>query len=242
MKEYLNINSQQLLNDCQSYSLLWDYLSLLVRQNGQIDLKTDISSLLLNDNETSIWSTSTTPQQQQINDDYRSNTPNSEINSITDNLNNRLKLNDDEILTKLRQLLSIGQRLDAIEWSIKHNLWSHAFFIATTTQNLDLKLIDKIKLKFINSFLIQDPLKTCYQLYMGRSPTIPINLIEWNDWRRHLAIIISNQDSSNKDIVLKSIKSIADSLSTNNRIAASHFCYLLANAQIGEYKKKSSKI
>ncbi len=239
-KEYLNINNQQLLNDSQSYSLLWDYLSLLVRQNGEIDLKTDLSSLLLNDNET--WSTSTTPLVVSKDDDYRSNTPNSEINSLTDNLNNRLKLNDDEILTKLRQLLSIGQRLDAIEWSIKHNLWSHAFFIATTTQNLDVKLIDKIKLKFINSFLIQDPLKTCYQLYIGRSPTIPINLIEWNDWRRHLAIILSNKDSFNKDIVFKSIKSIADSLSTNNRIAASHFCYLLANVQFGEYKKKSSKI
>jgi COPII coat assembly protein SEC16 len=239
-KEYLNINNQQLLNDSQSYSLLWDYLSLLVRQNGEIDLKTDLSSLLLNDNET--WSTSTTPLVVSKDDDYRSNTPNSEINSLTDNLNNRLKLNDDEILTKLRQLLSIGQRLDAIEWSIKHNLWSHAFFIATTTQNLDVKLIDKIKLKFINSFLIQDPLKTCYQLYIGRSPTIPINLIEWNDWRRHLAIILSNKDSFNKDIVLKSIKSIADSLSTNNRVAASHFCYLLSNVQFGEYKKKSSKI
>ena len=33
--------------DPQSHALLWDYLSLLVRQNGCVDLKTDVASLLL---------------------------------------------------------------------------------------------------------------------------------------------------------------------------------------------------
>ena len=251
-----------MLIDSQSYALLWEYLSLLVRQNGNVDLKTDISSLLLlNDQQnwtidSTVVSRSHAPtpslvMNQESHD--RSNTPNSEINSITDSLalmnvnNGRARgLNEEElILVKLRQLLASGQRLDAIEWSIKNNLWSHAFFIAITQQpQLDAKLIDKLKTKFINSFVMQDPLRTCYQLYIGRPPTITTipNLCEWNDWRRHLAIIVSNQDLYNKELVLKSIKTMGDCLATNNRIAASHFCYLLANVQFGDYKKKASKI
>lgn len=219
-----------------------------MRQNGHIDIKTDVSSLLLLNNESN-WSleshqsATTTPTT--INNDERSITPNSEINSIADNLGslNVRKLNEDEILIKLRQLLASGQRLDAIEWSIKNNLWSHAFFIAITQKpQIDAKLIERLKLKFINSFIIQDPLRTCYQLYVDRAPAITTNLCEWNDWRRHLAIIVSNQDSFNKELVLRSIKTMGDCLATNNRIAASHFCYLLANIQLGDYKKKASKI
>jgi hypothetical protein len=250
--------------------LIWEYLALLVRQNGQIDLKTDVSSLLLG--ETQNWSMETqnsnrqhttsngssqapTPSYDHINDNDRSNTPNSEINAITDSMasmnvinhghNNNRRLSDEDILIKLRQLLASGQRLDAIEWAIKNNLWSHAFFIAVTQQpQIDVKLIEKLKLKFINSFVMQDPLRTCYQLYVGRSPTITTipNLCEWNDWRRHLAMIVSNQDLYNKELVLRSIKTMGDCLATNNRVAASHFCYLLANVQFGDFKKKASKI
>jgi hypothetical protein len=53
VKDCLNgeagVSSVSLLNliDPQSHALLWDYLALLVRQNGIVDLKTDISPLLL---------------------------------------------------------------------------------------------------------------------------------------------------------------------------------------------------
>lgn len=46
VKECLS-NSNVNLIDPQSHALLWDYLALLVRQNGIFDLKTDISPLLL---------------------------------------------------------------------------------------------------------------------------------------------------------------------------------------------------
>ena len=43
-------NANVNLIDPQSHALLWDFLALLVRQNGIVDLKTDISSLLLSGN------------------------------------------------------------------------------------------------------------------------------------------------------------------------------------------------
>ena len=43
-------NTNVNLIDPQSHALLWDFLALLVRQNGIVDLKTDISPLLLSGN------------------------------------------------------------------------------------------------------------------------------------------------------------------------------------------------
>lgn len=38
---------------------------------------------------------------------------------------------------------------------------------------------------------------------------------EWNDWRRHLAMIVSNVDDSNRDLVYTTIKTMGDSLGMN---------------------------
>lgn len=46
VKDCLSSQNVNLI-DPQSHALLWDYLALLVRQNGLVDLKTDISPLLL---------------------------------------------------------------------------------------------------------------------------------------------------------------------------------------------------
>jgi hypothetical protein len=35
---------------------------------------------------------------------------------------------------------------------------------------------------------------------------------EWNDWRRHLAMIVSNIDDNNRDLVYNSIRSMGDHL------------------------------
>lgn len=55
-------------------------------------------------------------------------------------------------------------------------------------------------------------------------------------------MIVANVDESNKDLVLNSIKTMGDSLASNGRVAASHFCYLLADCQFGTFNKKSSKL
>ncbi|CAF0711049.1 unnamed protein product [Brachionus calyciflorus] len=269
VKECLASNTS--LIDPQSHALLWDFLALLVRQNGIIDLKTDISPLLLsglvgND------------QQQQQNDLKHSESTQS-LNQQQDFVMVQQKencevSNSDEVnLNRLRQLLGAGQKSDAIEYTIKHNMWPHALFLASSTYNsssqtqtindtkttlsntnLNLinnspvinesKMLSKVKLRFISSLPQNDPILTCYQLLMGRVPTAASNLSksEWNEWRRHLAMIVSNVDDSNRNLVLNTIKTMGDSLASNGRIAASHFCYLLSNCTFGTFNKKSSKL
>lgn len=112
--------------------------------------------------------------------------------------------NDEEVhLNKLRQLLGAGQRTDAIDLAIKHNMWPHALFLASSFGNFAInnsaamnqtassastissaaaaaaaqqqsepKLLQKVKIRFINSLQPNDPIQTCYQLLIGRVPTI----------------------------------------------------------------------
>jgi hypothetical protein len=55
-------------------------------------------------------------------------------------------------------------------------------------------------------------------------------------------MIVANIDETNKDLVMNSIKTMGDTLASNGRVAASHFCYLLSDCQFGTYNKKSSKL
>jgi hypothetical protein len=244
--------------DMQSYQLLWEYLSLLIRQNGYFDLKTDISSLLLGENHN--WhQTSASPNHQNTNDQTNDNQQDEiDDDDLTDVFSSKLKINgnrhpnqthDTMVLTKLKEYLSNGNKLNAIDWLSKNNEWSHAFFIASTMQSTSTSssssstIMSKLKLKFINSISQQDPIHTLYQLYIGRIPTL--TTIDWNEWRLHLALILSNYDSTdtnNDSLVKNSIKKFADTLASNSRYAAAHFCYLLINTPFGDYKKKSSKI
>jgi hypothetical protein len=107
---------------------------------------------------------------------------------------------DDSHLNKLRQLLGAGQKGDAIELAVKFNMWPHALFLAssfnsvissTTTTivpasssslpsstatssalNEKYKALNKVKNRFINSLQPSDPIHTCYQLLVGRIPTV----------------------------------------------------------------------
>jgi hypothetical protein len=250
MKECLSNTN---LIDSQSYALLWEFLALLVRQNGNIDLKTDVSPLLINEDENWTFSLSngtvkTSSSNQAVTSSFLNSEQDDESTNLVDtfsassmNKTFTKTMSNEEIQSKLRKLLASGQKNDAIEWAIKYNLWSHAFFIGLS---LDTKVLNKIKLRFINSIAQNDPIQTTYQLLIGRVPSVANNLtkFEWNDWKRHLATIASNIDDTNRDLVINSIRAIGDSLATNGRIAASHFCYLLAKCQFGEFKKKSSKL
>lgn len=207
-----NMASSNLI-DPQSHALLWDYLALLVRQNGIVDLKTDISPLLLS----GIVESSNQHQQQQQQMDFvmigENNAAASAAASLIDEQSKKVhqSLNEDEMhLNRLRQLLSSGQRTDAIEYSMKHNMWPHALFLASaqlstlptsgssaggliptsnslvnvaatlnsTTSNSimnmanETKTLHKVKTRFINSLQSNDPIQTCYQLLIGRVPTV----------------------------------------------------------------------
>lgn len=185
-------NSNINLIDPQSHALLWDFLALLVRQNGLIDLKTDISPLLLTGIgaeplqqhskplSSSPSSSSLVALQQQQDFVLVNNDTEQQQQQQPQPL--KVKQTEDEIhINKLRHLLGAGQKMDAIELAIKFNMWPHALFLAsysnlntvnTAQPQIDTKILSKVKARFINSLAPNDPIQTCYQLLTGRIPTV----------------------------------------------------------------------
>lgn len=207
--------------DPQSHCLLWEYLSLLVRQNGVIDLKTDISPLLLNgiidkqDTAAATIASSASSDQIQAKkmehsysqQDFVMINKNAESNETS---NETRSEQDDSCMSHLRNLLGAGLRNDAIDYCIKQNMWPHALFLASTsiqsseslyssnaanfdspmmslphqqasqststTNHSDYKLLNKVKQRFLTSLPETDPITTCYQLLIGRVPSI-LNVI-----------------------------------------------------------------
>jgi hypothetical protein len=115
---------------------------------------------------------------------------NSKVKSTKLQSSNANVTSEEEIhLNKLRQLLGAGQKSDAIELAIKYNMWPHALFLASSSfannnNNIvannnsssittsDSKALNKVKIRFINSLQPNDPIHTCYQLLIGRIPTV----------------------------------------------------------------------
>jgi hypothetical protein len=232
------------LIDPQSHSLLWDYLSILIRQNGVVDIKTDISSLLLSGILETGNEAAAVQQQQQAESTmvqprgkkqlldttgYSIIAPGEfkidengadQLVSVTHSNQTAAEGEHDSAnMRRLRQLLGTGLKSDAIDHCVKHNMWSHALFIASTiiavasvtpsgsnapsasssatglansaagsssnhlssmkamlsmqsTGQSEVKQLQKVKIRFLASLPQNDPISTCYQLLIGKIPSI----------------------------------------------------------------------
>lgn len=63
----------------------------------------------------------------------------------------------------------------------------------------------------------------------------------WDDWRPHLAMIISNT-SANPEINRRSITTLGDTLFAKGDIHAAHLCYILAQIDFGAYGANGVKL
>ena len=73
-----------------------------------------------------------------------------------------------EITDKFRNYLIYGDINGALAFASEHNLWGHAFFLAS---KVDRRQHAEIMLKFANKIKLNDPLQTLYQLMSGRIPS-----------------------------------------------------------------------
>lgn len=80
-----------------------------------------------------------------------------------------------------------------------------------------------------------------YQLSVFFFPTQCVADPRWDDWRPHLAMIISNT-SANPEVNRRSITTLGDTLSTRGDIHAAHFCYILAQIDFGAYGTNGVKL
>lgn len=95
------------------------------------------------------------------------NTPLSETNASSTSI-----VKDEVVTSKFREFLIYGSGKEALEWAMKHNLWGHAFFLAS---KLDKRTYANVMTRFANGIALNDPLQTLYQLLSGKVPVMVTN-------------------------------------------------------------------
>ncbi|XP_054086639.1 uncharacterized protein LOC105219596 isoform X2 [Zeugodacus cucurbitae] len=252
-----------------SYTLMWNLLILLLRQNGMV-VGTDIAELLLKNqqqfpyqiepadgDDSSVLSGDEEDEEQapaadtataeQTNTEHVSgneaeavtNAPKQAATQSTTTVTNAPVLTDAEITEKFRNYLLYGNVNEALDWATDNNLWGHALFLAS---KVDRRSHANVMMKFANKLSLNDPLQTLYQLMSGRQPSSVTSVQDekWGDWRPHLSMILSNT-SQKPELDRKSITTLGDSLLNRGDLFAAHFCYLMAQVGFGRYQESATQ-
>ncbi|XP_049310385.1 uncharacterized protein LOC105232085 isoform X3 [Bactrocera dorsalis] len=250
-----------------SYTLMWNLLILLLRQNGMV-VGTDIAELLLKNQQqfpyqiehadagdsSALSGDEADEQQAPATDSAVAEQHNTERDSgneaetvtntskqapkSTTTISNIPVLSDDEITEKFRNYLLYGNVNEALDWATDNNLWGHALFLAS---KVDRRSHANVMMKFANKLSLNDPLQTLYQLMSGRQPSSVTSVQDekWGDWRPHLSMILSNT-SQKPELDRKSITTLGDSLLNRGDLFAAHFCYLMAQVGFGRYQESAT--
>uniref|UniRef100_A0A182WDD2 Sec16 Sec23-binding domain-containing protein n=1 Tax=Anopheles minimus TaxID=112268 RepID=A0A182WDD2_9DIPT len=240
-----------------SFALLWNYIILLLRQNGTF-VGTDISELLMRNKEEYPFESIQTSVTRSANISGRNSSLSQaaaereadarqegesedagEVSQDGGDGHGALveaapkSLTELEITDKFRSYLLYGNISEALEWATEHNLWGHALFLAS---KVDSRQHANVMMKFANKLTLNDPLQTLYQLLSGRTPASVTSVLDekWGDWRPHLAMLMSNS-SAKPELIKKSITTLGDTLHHRGDLYAAHFCYLLSDVAFGRF-------
>ncbi|KAL7017820.1 hypothetical protein ACKWTF_010542 [Chironomus riparius] len=244
LKQSLHLESIQRA----SYTLLWSYLILMIRQNGSYT-EHDIAELLMKSSEEYKAydlddNKSSANINNEVDDENATDVSESEENDASEHHSNSAShqptsqsisaslMTEQVVLDKFKSYLLYGNIHDALDYATDNNLWGHALFLAS---KVDRRQHANVMLKFANKLSYNDPLQTLYQIMSGRMPACVTNFDEkWGDWRPHLAMIISNC-TDKPDLVKRSILALGDTLASRGDIFGSQFCYLLIDPQFTDY-------
>lgn len=156
-----------------SFSLLWNFLILLLRQRG-VFVGSDIAELLLKNRDDFPYDQHPLNSTKLSTAQKESGEPLSDVDSKDDSndaFSNDSEppssLSEKEITEKFRQYLLYGSINEALEWATDNNLWGHALFLAS---KMDRRSHANVMIKFANKLPLADPLQTLYQLKSGRIP------------------------------------------------------------------------
>ncbi|XP_011256769.1 uncharacterized protein LOC105251566 isoform X2 [Camponotus floridanus] len=234
--------------DRASYILLYELMIMLIQQNGNV-VGVDIAGLLLRNKDAyphdtnKITSQDIKRRESQVS--QRSGATGSDgstqdISALAEKSEIKQRKTTEQITDEFRDTLLYGRVQEALEYAMNEGLWGHALFLAS---KLDKRTYASVMTRFANSLPSHDPLQTLYQLHSGRVPAIVTCAADprWDDWRPHLAMIISNT-SANPEINRRSITTLGDTLFANGDIYAAHLCYILAQIDFGAYGANGVKL
>ncbi|XP_058802718.1 uncharacterized protein LOC131670805 isoform X2 [Phymastichus coffea] len=234
--------------EVSSYVLLYELMIMLIQQNGNV-VGVDIASLLLRNKEAYPYE-ATKPMKEPIRREStiseRSGASGSDRGITADTVQSlekeevKPRKTVEQLTDEFRNTLLYGLVREALEFAMVEGLWGHALFLAS---KLDKRTHASVMTRFANSLPTQDPLQTLYQLHSGRVPASVtcISDARWDDWRPHLAMIISNT-SANPEINRRAISTLGDTLASRGDVYAAHFCYILSQVDFGAYGQSNVKL
>ncbi|KAF7989744.1 hypothetical protein HCN44_008418 [Aphidius gifuensis] len=234
------------LNDPASYVLIYQLMITLIQQNGNV-VGVDIATLLLKNKELYPYNVNgynqvLTRRESVISQRSSGTGGDGSIYKLGNEIETTIKSKKtiEQITEEFRNTLLYGLVQEALEYAMNEGLWGHALFLAS---KLDKRTHASVMARFANSLPAQDSLQTLYQLHSGRIPASVTCIADskWDDWRPHLAMIISNT-SANPEIDYRSIIILGDTLAARGDLYAAHFCYLLAQIDFGMYESSNNKL
>ncbi|RLU21248.1 hypothetical protein DMN91_005621 [Ooceraea biroi] len=234
--------------DRASYVLLYELMIMLIQQNGNV-VGVDIAALLLRNKDAHPYDVSKLRSQEagrresqisQRSGATGGSGSTQDISTLSDKIETKQRKTTEQITDEFRDTLLYGRVQEALEYAMNEGLWGHALFLAS---KLDKRTHASVMTRFANSLPPHDPLQTLYQLHSGRVPAIVTCVADprWDDWRPHLAMIISNT-SSNPEVNRRSITTLGDTLFARGDVHAAHFCYILAQIDFGAYGSNGVKL
>lgn len=146
---------------------------------------------------------------------------------------------------QVEQLLLSGEREKACHAAMEAGLWGHALFLAS---HLNPQLYQTVCKRFAQSSISEgSPLQTLY-LLLAKCPQEMLKSLQGSGgssgtavdrWRENLAVILANRMQGD----VKVIGQLGDMLwSTQMRVAAAHFCYLVAETPFGPFENPNSRL
>ncbi|KAK9310683.1 hypothetical protein QLX08_000014 [Tetragonisca angustula] len=240
--------SNEEMIDRASYILLYELMIMLIQQNGNV-VGVDIAALLLRNKDAYPYDKQKSQDSERRESIISQRSGASITDSIQGNQDSIAKTEKvesnpqksmEQITDEFRKTLLYGLVQEALEYAMNEGLWGHALFLAS---KLDKRTHASVMTRFANSLPYHDPLQTLYQLHSGRIPAVVTGIsdLRWDDWRPHLAMIISNT-SANPEINRRSITTLGDTLSARGDVYAAHFCYILAQVDFGIYGASNVKL
>ncbi|KAK8734645.1 hypothetical protein OTU49_005913 [Cherax quadricarinatus] len=232
----------QTLLDKESVILIWEYLALLVKQNGKL-YGSDIAGLLLRGRELT-----TQPQHNSIHvksednpENFSDASPQDEGIDVQSHMQSSTPERNEAVLfKKFTEYLCLGRKREAVDYAIREGLWGHALALS---YKMDTTTHTRVLAAFSNSIPHTDVLLTLFQQLSGKRPEVTKSYMpqQWGDWRQHLAVMISNP-TGNVQRDQASIVALGDTLASQGQLHAAHFCYLVAEVEWGSYSNKDSKL
>ncbi|XP_061717872.1 protein transport protein Sec16A-like isoform X5 [Cydia pomonella] len=220
-------------DDVIGYVLLWQLLALLLKQNGVV-VGIDIAELLMkNKRDYEFNSNPKTTQQadgrgSSVSEEDVTATPATEQTPAEEpSIARPSGIDEKAALDQLREYLTYGNRQEAIEWAMSHNLWGHAFQLCA---HADRRSRAAVAARFVAGVPRNDPLHTLYHTLAGRQPPES----EWGDWRAHAAIILSNT-SAKPENETRTLTQLGDSLSSRGLLYSAQFCYISARVPFSRH-------